>query len=279
MSPAPATMPAPGAAVAAAAAMTAAPSRRGGGFRRFVLFLLIFAVTGFAVLMWVDPNARQRTVEWSKATYAKLQDYASKPGGTSGGAGAGAPAATEPSAADDFDVPDPPARPETPAAPAPTAAAAPAVGGDEPAEKPEAETSAPSPDPLAETPRVEAAPAPRPTPTPPAPAPSAQAKRAAKPQAAPEKAGSDGSVPSAEGASERMRALQAAALAAEGRRDTKGRYAPDWAGALNAYEQIRKTVPSDLWPTNLDVKIEIARNQLERAKAAAAKSAPAAPPR
>jgi hypothetical protein len=270
MSPAPAAMAVP------AASTPGAPPRRGGGFRRFVLFLLIFAITGFAVLMWVDPNARQRTVEWSKAAFAKLQERA---GTSGGGGGASAPAATEPSAADEFEVPDPPARSEAPA-PGPSAA-----DDAPPPEAPEAEPAAVSPEPVAEAaaePAVEKSPAPRPQPARAAPP---QAKRAAKPQAAAaaaapaaaEKSKQDES-PVAEDASERMRALQAAALAAEGRRDAKGRYAPDWAGALGAYEQIRKTVPAELWPTNLSVKIEMARKQLERSKSAA-KSAPAAPTR
>jgi hypothetical protein len=54
----------------------AAPVRRGGAFKKFVLFVLILAGTGFGVLMWVDPGARQKTIDWTKSTYTKLYRYA-----------------------------------------------------------------------------------------------------------------------------------------------------------------------------------------------------------
>ena len=62
----------------------------------------------------------------------------------------------------------------------------------------------------------------------------------------------------------KMVELRAAGLAAAGRRD--------WAGAVKSYEQIRQ-LPPEVWPSNLEVLISLAKQRHEQSKAAAAKPA------
>jgi hypothetical protein len=271
-----------------------APPARRGGFRRFLLFVLTLSAFGLAVLMWVDPAFRQRSLEWAKSTSARW---------TSGSAGGGGRPAPDAQAADSFDVPMPSTAPAAGPVgdepePAPVAGAAPA----EPAEPDAAAAAAADrPDSKSPAPPAEAAAAddadddadvdggaapseagsadaePRRMTPPPAPgrtAPKPAAGTAPRGTSGPrpttgpaaddagggeaeEKAADAGQAEPEQAAPQRWRELYDQAFDAEDR--------GDYAAALRIYQQVEK-LPPDEQPTNLKSKISITKRRLQRAR-------------
>lgn len=250
-----------------------APPRRGGAFRKFLLFLFVLAGSGFAVLMWVDPILRQKTIEWFKATFTQLR---------SGEPDAPGAAAAMPE--DEFHVP-------MPEAPVPTTGRATAsrdasLQGDAKDELAPPGDRQPDLDPPVDRGSVPdwrgagaaddrearaaadrdgrpAATRAKSRSTGVRQRPRASAKAAASPRVMPEEpavAGSDPPdqvvAPDQESAPtlETMKALQSAALDAE----SEG----DYAAAVKLYEQIEK-LPEELHPSNLATRLRIARSQLK----------------
>ena len=202
------------------------PVRRGGAFRKFVLFVLILVGTGFGLLMWVDPGARKRAVEWTKSTYNRLHRYAT------GADGKPAPTAEANAPAPMDEVPDPPALKVTPPAPAPkpeSAQTAPAESGDT--------TRADAPE--KEAPAAVEQPAPRP-----------ELAIPAKPKPAPNPPASDPSV----NPEERMLELRTASYAAS----KKG----DYKTALKLWEEMGE-LPAQYRDTLYQTRLKYLREQVE----------------
>jgi hypothetical protein len=262
----------------------AARAGRGGGFRRFVLFCLILVVTGLAVLMWVDPDFRGRSVQWCKSTVAKLHAYGSgtdnQPAGKSAGGGkAGAPAAT---VERPFDVPDPPA--STPVRPSATTAPAtpPAESTPRPAEAvprtAEGNRAAPK-DPLPAPPEVRkpasdegaqpaaaksaASPASpstrevvkRPPSAAPAPAPRPSAARPQPPGQGGQPAPPPQSPASAADRQAAADTLYRQGVVAQGR--------GDYAAAVEAYKALKK-LPREYWRNDLDSRLARSETKLKQ---------------
>lgn len=76
------------------------PGRRRRALKKFVLFLLILAGTGFVTMLWVDPTFRERSIQWTNTTWSRIHRYAT-------GADTRPAATKEPAMPDE--IPDPPA--------------------------------------------------------------------------------------------------------------------------------------------------------------------------
>jgi hypothetical protein len=250
------------------AAVRPGPRRR-GGFRKFVLFCLILAVTGLGVLLWVDPAFRAAAVERVKVTVAKLQAYANgadkrTPDGARGGV------TPPPAAPDEFDVPAP-AMPSTEPTSAPATAPAPRPAPDERAGPRELPEPGPQPQPAAARPDAVAD---QPTLVPPTPAPPREAKRAsppaskttttnadnAKPQAPAPAAPANAPKPSGVDADEIAKATTWRQLyRIAGRAEQRS----DYVTALRAFEKV-KTLPADQQPTSIDLNLSRVRRELKK---------------
>ena len=258
-------MPAGLAAAAAAPAgyrAAAAARRARGAFRKFVLFCLILAATGFGVLMWVDPAFRAKTVEWSKATAARLQAYANgadkRPAAgparrrhAARGAGRVRHAgARRPGRADDRAR----HRPRT-AVPASTRPLPRSTRADP---EPDAQPAAARPTVATETPPVVTPPpTPRETKRSPAPAPKASANTAKQQPPAPASTGSQGASDDADeiAKAKTWQQLYRVAGRAEQRRD--------YVTALRAFEKV-KALPADQQPTSIDLNLSRVRRELKK---------------
>lgn len=226
------------------------PARSGGGaFRKVLVFLLVLALSGFAVLMWVDPLLRQKTIDWTKAAFARMR------------AGDATPAAGS-RVEDDFDAPLPATTPagetDIPAADQ-VGSDASDLGGIDPAPGPDASTypepaaagepvSDPAPDVAAESPA-------RP-PSNPAPAasgtrrPGSRVNGAAKPpverspapEPGPEAAAGAPAADDPAPSMQRMRDLKQIGLDAEA--------AGDYEAAIRAFEAIKR-MPPEFHPSDL----------------------------
>ncbi len=231
----------------------AAPAKRSGVLFRFILFVLILIVTGFAVLMWVDPGFRKKTVEWSKAKYAQLHGFATgvdtKPA-PDPAVDLEIPMAPPPKSTaspDDADsdeiIPASPAPDDPPAArvealvkPAPAVKAPPAVAGGE------AEVEAP----VKAAPAVKTEPARRPSP---AKAEASAPEKSAPPAADPVNA-VDPTVTTAQ-----VKALYNAGIVAQGR--------DEFAKAIESYEGIKKH-PEKFWPRDLETRLANVRRRMSK---------------
>jgi hypothetical protein len=244
-----------------------APRRRGSrlaAVRRVALFMLILAGTGLGVMLWVDPVFRQKTVDWSKGSFAKLHAYATAQ-----------------------DMKGQPAPPPAPPPPKPDksvkdsesditkAAAAPR----EPIAKPKDEAPLEQPkaaapvEPKAATPEVIEPPAPPPAARPDAPAPSVVNKTAAPAPAAPKTVpppappASDASAKPPAEQEEPIPATRAGQVERKQQLYKQGRQAefgnpPDYAAAFKAYSAIKK-LPSDVWPSDLEYRLGIVQKKLK----------------
>jgi hypothetical protein len=212
-------------ALATQAAGPAILGRRRGGLRKFALFVLILAATGFGVLMWVDPGSRDKTIEWAKQTYSKLHRYASGADTpTTDNAGVDAPSSVS-------DIPDPPA---------------PAPEPDALAEKPDASpTINVQVEPASPVDPVKESPSPRPAPVEAAPVPILANSGSA----------AEVSTDDSDANFQKMSALRREARNAEG--------VGDWAGAVKAYEEIQK-LPRKDWPAGLEISLKLAREQRDK---------------
>jgi hypothetical protein len=239
------------------------PARRGGAFGKVLLFLIVMALSGFAVLMWVDPVARQRTVDWCKATVARLRS------GTT-------TAAPAPRPEDEFDAPLPTTAPATDDATDDAEATDPELDAD--IDSDAAATTDPQPDavPADTTPRAVAEEPAEQQPLPPPAVRSNAGAHRAKPRAgekagsvkprvepepaapAPDEAAADAPPPPAPAEPaptfKTAQDLKRRALIAE----AEG----DYATAVGLYEQIKKLV-KQLHPSDLDFKLNFARSQLK----------------
>jgi hypothetical protein len=196
--------------------------------------------------MWVDPVFRQKTVDWTKTSIARLHAYATaqdmkRPqGGTS-------PQSASDAANGIKDIPISSAAPREPA-------------GDPKAKAPIEETK-----PVAEQAAPSAkAPEPPPAPSPakpviPKPAPAAPSVAALPPEATPAKAPTpqEEAIPDTfEGQVTREKQLFKSGLQAEFGRP------PNYDAALKAYSDIKK-LPKEVWPSNLDARISDVKRKMK----------------
>jgi hypothetical protein len=230
----------------------ATPRRRRSrvaALRRFALFMLILAGTGFGVMMWVDPVFRQKTVDWCRNSYAKLHAYATAEDIKAGHAGPVSNSKDDKSAKDDLDVPMPP--PSTPSAPSVADVKTPPPAPEEPAPKPvETRTPVKAPEPAAQA--VAPAPPPAAKPTPVSPAPAAPVP--AGPGAPPAPPEADPIPATYEEQLTRARQLYKQGRAAEFKNP------PDYAAALKAYSAIKK-LSKDVWQNDLESCLERVKNR------------------
>jgi uncharacterized OB-fold protein len=236
------------------------PGRRGSRLatvRRVALFMVILAGTGFGVMMWVDPVFRQKTVDWGKASYAKLHAYATAQDmkGQQGGASPSSPGSDADKGIKD--IPTTPTTPREPAVEPKTKAKAPLEQPKAPAEADAASSKAPEP-----------APAPAPPPAPnvvakaaaPAPAPAA-------PKPAPQPPANDGSAKAPAEQEEPIPATREEQIARRRQLEKLGRQAegknpPDYAAAFKAYSAIKK-LPAEVWPNDLEYRLSIVQKKLK----------------
>jgi uncharacterized OB-fold protein len=236
------------------------PRRRGSrlaAVRRVALFMVILAGTGFGVMMWVDPVFRQKTVDWGKASFAKLHAYATAQDMKS----QPAPSHADKGAKDESAMPTPPATPREPAVE--PKAKSPIEQPKAPAEPEAASPKTPEPP----------APPPAPAPRPAAPAPSAAVKTAvpvpapAEPKPAPQAPMNDASAKAPAEQEEpipvtheeqvaRKRQLYKLGVQAESKSP------PDYAAAFKAYSDIKK-LPAEVWPSDLEYRLSRVQKKLK----------------
>jgi hypothetical protein len=246
-----------------------APRRRGSrlaAFRRVAVFMLILAGTGFGVMMWVDPAFRQKTVDWSKTSFARLRDYATAKDMKSP-QGVGANTSSSPAAApkgDDVDVPPPSPAPRDLAAAVEPKASVPV----ENVEKPDV---APPEVPSANAPEMPGAPAKPAAPAPPTPSPAPAAAVVAANPAAPAPAAPAPAQPAAPAPTPAEEAsipdTFEAQVALEKQLFKTGLQAefgrpPNYEAALKAYSDIKK-LPKEVWPSNLDTRINDVKRKMK----------------